>query len=149
MYLNRVNSDVIGSSVEGEPIVFITAFVVLIFVAFARPVAESVVSLAWLAGFTVGALLLGGGVTNLKLLENEKGPAGAYISYENLSSLSLVGMCGFVAPSLLGLAGAHLVLHGLAWSLLWVVLVLLALTIHSDLAECRVETEKGAPDLGE
>jgi hypothetical protein len=47
VYLERVNSDVIGSSVQGEPVVYITAFVMLVLLAFARPLAESFVSLAY------------------------------------------------------------------------------------------------------
>ena len=37
----------------------------------------------------------------------------------------MIGLLGFLTPPLLGLAGAYLVLAGLAWSLLWVVIVLL------------------------
>ena len=75
----RVNSDVIGSSVQGEPVVYITAFVVLVLLAFARPLAQSLVSLALLGGFTVAAVLFGG-TTGVRLTETDKGAAGAEIS---------------------------------------------------------------------
>jgi hypothetical protein len=121
-----VNSDVVGSSVQGEPVVYITAFVVLVLLAFARPLAESVVSLALLGGFAVAAVLFGG-TTNIRLTENDKGRPGEEISRTSTDRLStyVVGLLGFLTPPLLGLAGAYLVLAGQAWSVRWVVLVLL------------------------
>jgi hypothetical protein len=126
VYPERVNSDVIGSSVQGEPVVYITAFVVLVLLAFARPLAQSLVSLALLGGFTVAAVLFGG-TTSVRLTENDKGAAGAEISRPSPDPFStyVIGLLGFLTPPLLGLAGAYLVLAGLAWSLLWVVIVLL------------------------
>jgi Peptidase M50B-like len=85
-----------------------------------------VVSLALLGGFTVAALLFGG-VTSLRLIEGDKGAPGAGITRPSLDPLStyVIGLIGFLTPPLLGLAGAYLVLVGRAWSLLWVVIVLL------------------------
>lgn len=104
---------------------FITALIVLVFLAFARSVAISLIMLVWIAGATVAAVLLGGGVTNLRLTENDKGSAGAQVTHEGGTSHRLLDLAGWLTAPLLGLAGANLLLEGLAWSLLWVVLVLL------------------------
>jgi len=127
LYLDRVNFAVIGSSVQGEPVVYIAGFVVLLLLAFARPWAESVVALALVGGFTLAAVLIGSGVSNLQITESEKGPPGAGIAADAHGGLGvfLIGLIGFLTAPLLGLVGVYLVLAGQAWSLLWVVLVLL------------------------
>jgi Peptidase M50B-like len=120
-----VHFDVVGDSVQGEPIVFITAFIVLVLLAFARPWAESLVVLVVLGGAAFAAVLTGSGVTNVKLAESEDGGGGGQIVTAGKSSLYLIGLVGLLTPPLLGLAGAYLVLAGKAWSLLLVAVVLL------------------------
>jgi Peptidase M50B-like len=122
-----VHFDVVGDSVQGEPIVFITAFIVLVLLAFARPWAESLVMLVVLGGVAVAAILTGRRVANVKIEESEKASAGGVITTDGKTNPSpyLVGVPGLLTPPLLGLAGAYLVLAGKAWSLLLVAAVLL------------------------
>jgi Peptidase M50B-like len=115
-------------SVVGEPVVYVSGFVVLLLLAFARPWAEGLIRLVQLGGLAVAAVLIGYGVRNLRLRESTTGPPGGQIGLEHppdaLAKL-LIGSIGLLAPPALGLLGLQLVLAGQAWSLLLVVLVLL------------------------
>jgi Peptidase M50B-like len=129
--LGRVNSDVIGSSVQGEPVVYISGFVVLVLLAFARPWVESLVTVAHEGGHMVVAILTGNPVANWHLVETENNNSGSGGATSlppgwspGLSSI-LIAVAGYLTPPLVGLAGVALVLNGKAWSVLLASAVLL------------------------
>jgi hypothetical protein len=77
---------------------------VLVLLAFARPLAQSLMSRALLGGFTVAAVLFGG-TTSVRLTENDKGAARAEVSTPSPDPFStyVIGLLGFLTPPLLGL----------------------------------------------
>lgn len=131
MTLGRVNSDVIGSSVQGEPVVYISGFVVLVLLAFARPWVESLVIVAHEGGHVVVGILTGNPVTGWHLVETESnndgsGGATSFAPGWNPGvSDILITVAGYLTPPLVGLAGVALVLNGKAWSVLLASAVLL------------------------
>ena len=128
--LGQVNPDVVGESVQGEPVVFISAFVVLVLWGFARSWVESLVTIAHEGGHMVMVVLTGRSLTHFYISEREsEGQSGGATSYRGPTGSSvgeiLIGLAGYLTPPLLGLAGVSLVLHGKAWSVLVAAAVLL------------------------
>lgn len=111
--------EVVADSVQGEPAVYVSAFIVLVLFGYARSVAESLSTIAHEGGHMVMGVLTGHEVKHFYL---EEGPGGGgatqLASGSNGVGHILVGLAGYLTPPLLGLAGVALVLDGKAWSVL-------------------------------
>jgi peptidase M50B-like protein len=86
--------------------------------------AGSVVTVAHEGGHVVLALLSGRDPGGFVVNEDTGGGATAFRGGWGVS-LVFVYLAGYPTPPLLGLAGAHLVVDGRSWSVLWAALVLL------------------------
>ena len=130
MTLRQVNPDVVGASVQGEPVVYVSAFVVVVLFGFARSWIESLVTIAHEGGHMAMAALTGVGAKHFHIVELQRADDGSGGATEPASTpgwLSdiLISLVGYLTPPLLGLAGVSLVLHGKAWSVLMAAVVLL------------------------
>lgn len=116
--LDRVDADVVGPSVGGQPVVHITGFVVLVLVTFTGTWAGSLVTVAHEGGHVVVGVLTGRYNGRFRVNETTGGGATAADTSWGAGAI-LSTAAGYLTPPLVGLAGANLVLDGQSWSLLW------------------------------
>jgi Peptidase M50B-like len=114
--------------VVGEPVAFGIGFVVLVLVAFAAGLADSVVTVTHEGGHMLTLLLTGRGVAGFTLEEKEDRVDGGTspVVRDGWISNVIVGFSGYPAPSLAGLGGAYVIADGNSWGVLWIGIVLLA-----------------------
>lgn len=115
---------VVGPSVAGTPVVYISGFIVLVLLAFARTWVGSLVTVAHEGGHIALAILTFRKPTAFDVNETTGG-GGTYADTSWGAGAILTGLAGYLTPPLVGLAGANLLLAGKAWSLLWASLILL------------------------
>jgi hypothetical protein len=125
-----VNSSVVGSSVQGQPVVYVSAFIVIVLVAFVRPWAESLVTIAHEGGHMIMTVLVGRRLRYFHIDESNDittQSSGATTWEAPGTGLSevLIWATGYLTPPLVGLVSVNLVLAGKAWSLLVAAAVLL------------------------
>jgi Peptidase M50B-like len=114
----------IGPSVAGTPVVYISGVVVVVLLAFANTWVESLVTVAHEGGHIAVAILTFRRPTVFHV--NEKTGGGATKADASWGAGAiLTGLAGYLTPPLVGLGGANLLLAGKAWSLLWASLILL------------------------
>jgi hypothetical protein len=124
--------------VVGEPVAFGIGFLVLVLVAFAGGVADSLVTVVHEGGHMVTALLFGQSVVSLKLegkedrveAETTRTRAGGGVRVSDI----VIKFIGYPAPPLAGLGGAYVIADGNAWGVLaiGVVLLLAVLLVESN-----------------
>lgn len=119
-----MNADVIGASVAGQPVVYISGFIVLVLLAFVPTVARSLVTVTHEGGHVVMAVLTGRGPQRFRVNEGTGGGMTTFRGGWGVG-LILIRLAGYLSPPMVGLAGVVLVLDGKAWSVLWASLVLL------------------------
>ena len=108
----------------GSWVVIVGGLVALVLVVFTGTWAGSIVTVAHEGGHLVLALLSGRHPSGFMVHEDTGGGVTVFRGGWGVS-LVFIFLAGYPAPSLLGLAGAHLVLDGKSWSVLWAALVLL------------------------
>lgn len=119
-----MTTDVIGPSVQGEPVVYVSLFVVLVLYAVAPTVVDAVLTVVHEGGHVAAAVLTGRGPVQFRVNETTGGGLTTTTGGWGVGRI-LVALAGYLTPPLLGLAGVALVRDGKSWSVLWVSIVLL------------------------
>lgn len=115
---------VIGPSVAGTQAVYVSGVIVVALLAFARTWAESLVTVVHEGGHIVIGILTFRKPTTFHVDETTGGGATRLDTSWGAGAI-LAALAGYLAPPLVGLGGAALVLAGKSWSLLWAALFLL------------------------
>lgn len=109
----------------GQDVVFAMGFLVLLLLVWG-PTAQwlgPLVTVAHEGGHMVTCLLLGRGLKHFSLTDG--GGGGTKPARGGWASGIVIGLAGYTAPPVAGLAAVALLREGLAWSLLWATLFLL------------------------
>jgi hypothetical protein len=116
--------------VIGRPVAYGIGFLVLILVAFASEVADSIVRVAHEGGHMLVALISGHRVTGFEMTEPRGGQvtgSGKTTYKGRIGWVSEIfnSFAGYATPPLVGLAGAHMIASGNSWGVLTAGVVLL------------------------
>jgi hypothetical protein len=119
-----MTSAVVVPIAPGSWAVVVGGLVALALVALTGTWAGSIVTVAHEGGHLLLVLLSGNNPLGFAVHEDTGGGVTVFYGPRGVS-LIFISLAGYTTPPLLGLAGAHLVLDGKSWSVLWAALVLL------------------------
>jgi len=117
-------------AVIGRPVAYGIGFLVLILVAFASEVTDSIVRVAHEGGHMLVALISGHRVTGFEMTEPRGGQvtgSGKTTYKGRIGWVSEIfnSFAGYATPPLVGLVGAHVVANGNSWGVLTASVILL------------------------
>jgi peptidase M50B-like protein len=118
--------DLIGVPVVGQPVVYGAGFIALLLVVFTGSWAGSIVTLAHEGGHALMSVLAMRRLFGVHLHDG----GGGHTEFRGGwgASYYLIYPAGYLTPPLLGLGGAAVLVHGNAWGVLAVVVVILAVS---------------------